>query len=133
MKQIKTRMIIEIILLLLGTVGLVLSIIYDNSFAIGFSSSIFGFAIIWLLRLSKISKNENALKDYQNMEKDKRLKLLNHQARSISFTIISFALLITAVIGYYINNDTILFFSTGTVFVGIICYLITYAILSRIK
>lgn len=133
MKQIKIRMIIETVLLVLSIIGIILSTIYDNSFAIGFSSSILGFSAVSLIRLSKISKSEEEIKEYQILEKDERLILINREARSISFSILTMAMLVLGIIGYIIDNETMLFMSTGSVFIGIISYLITYAILNKTK
>lgn len=133
MKQIKNKMIIQVILLVLSIGGIVVSTIYDNSFGIGFFSSILGFSSVTLLRLSSISKSETKIKEYRTLEKDECLKLLNNEARSISFCIISILLLILGCVGYIYNNETMLFLATGTTFVGVISYLIVYTILTKIK
>ena len=133
MKKIKNKIIIESILLVFSIIGLIVSVIYDNSFAIGFCSSFIGTLAICLVRLNKISKSEEKAKEYEIEEKDERTKLLNMEARSTAFTIVELLLLVVGCVGYLVNNETIVFLSTSTVLVGIIIYLITYVILNKTK
>lgn len=131
MKEVKSRMIKEIVMLVIGIIGLVVSIIYNNSFGIGFSSSLLGIAIYWLSVLSKVSKSETKSKDFLALEKDERLKLINNESRSTSFTIIIFILLTEGVVGYIIDNQIIMLLSTITALVGSIIYIVIYTILNK--
>lgn len=133
MKKIKNKIIIESIVLVLSIIGLVVSVICDNSFAIGFCSSFVATMTMGLIKLNKISKSEEKVKEYEIEEKDERTRLLNMEARSIAFTVVGLLLLVVGFIGYIINNETILFLSTSTIFVEVITYSIAYIVLNKIK
>ncbi|HPF82569.1 MAG TPA: hypothetical protein PLV83_00135 [Bacilli bacterium] len=133
MKKIKCRIILSLAALVLSIAGLVVAVIYDNSFGIGFCSSIIGSNIVMLYRLSKISKDANKAKEYEILEKDERLKSIANEAKAFTLNCLLIILLSIGLVGYFIKNDLVLMIPTYTALVGVIIYLITTAILNKTK
>lgn len=133
MKEIKNKIIIDSVLLILSAIGMVVAIVLDNSFGVGFCSSIIGAEVVWLYKLIKASKNEEKAKEYKILENDERLITLNMQARAISLSIMQILIVIVGIVGYFINNEVLLLFSVISVLVSILLYVIAYIILNKIK
>lgn len=133
MKKIKNKIIMYLVMLIVSVIGIALSVIYDVSFGIGFFSSILGFSGVWLMKLSSISKDEKASKEYIIEENDERTKLIANEARSISFIIVLFLVLSMSFVGYFTKNDTMLFMSVGIVMVAAIVFFTTFSIINKKK
>lgn len=133
MQKAKVRLLIESIVLILSIGGLIISIICDSDFFIGFCSSLIGASAVGLCKMYKITRNKEKAVEYEILEKDERVKSIVKESKSIAYNIILILLVCSSLIGYIKGNETVLLFSSFIVLLSTTSYFIITAVLNKIR